>query len=61
MGKFFGTWARILTKYNRILGIFFLFVYAFFAANLRNYAEFPKHKSLMYRWAPVGNPTYVNE
>ena len=61
MGKFFAAWARVLIGYNRWVGLFFLCVYLFFGANLRNTSGFPHHDTYLYHWAPRGNPSAIHE
>jgi len=41
MGRCFGMWARLVTKYNRIIGVVCLLIYILIAANNRNFQEFP--------------------
>ena len=61
MGKCFGTWARLITKYNRIILLIALAIYIAVGQNVRNATAFPVHVSESYVWAPFNNPSMFNE
>ena len=61
MSGFFGSWGRLITLYNRWILLIFLSIYIAIGQNIRNVQNFPKHESESYVWAPVGNPTFLNE
>ena len=61
MTGFFGAWGRLITLYNRWILFIFLALYLAIGQNVRNVENFPKHESESYVWAPVNNPTYMNE
>ena len=72
MGKCFGTWARILTSCNRLVGFTFLLVYLaickvfytlilFLGTNLRFFEAFTRNRSQMQIWVPENNQVRDNE
>ena len=72
MGKCFGTWARIISWFNRIVGLFFLAVYLalckyfqvlnrFLGSNMRYFSAFERNKSQMRVWAPEINTVRIHQ
>ena len=50
LGKCFGTWARLIVRFDKCIGIFYFILYVLISVNLINYSKYEYEKRI---WTPA--------